>query len=171
MICTVDTSTTSQDDRIAVRLNDRCFEDPSTFQSTLSYGSCPNSQALRQTQTFDSNGATLFKLDVINVVVSLCIQVMVTHQDQSVPLCTYSAQLSFNPCRVAEIHSVSDSGVTVDISSSGEVPHGTVATFGVSSIAFRLIGSSQSICRNGQWDDLSERRSARKYLLLKQYVC
>ncbi len=41
-ICTVvDTSTTLLDDRVTVRLNDSCVENPTTFVSSLSYGSCP----------------------------------------------------------------------------------------------------------------------------------
>ena len=165
MICTVDTSATTQDGRVIVRLNDKCLEDPSTFESTLSYGSCPSSQALRETDSFDSNGVTSFKLDVSNVVESLCIQVIVTHQAQQSSLCMYSVHLPLNSCSIAEIRSVGDSNITVKFSlteSSGEVPHGTVATFEVLSCALQLIGANHATCNNGMWNDLSPRTSSSK---------
>ena len=166
MICTVDMSTTTQDGRVIVRLNDKCLEDPSTFESTFSYGSCPNSQALCETDSFDSNGAISFKLDISNVIETLCIKVIVTHQSQQADsLCMYSDHLSLNSCSVAEIHSVGDSNVTVKFSlseSSGEVPHGTVATFEIPSCALRLIGAKHATCNNGRWSDLSPRTSSSK---------
>ena len=38
----VDTSTTLEDDLVAVMLNDSYVENPTTFVSTLLYGSCPD---------------------------------------------------------------------------------------------------------------------------------
>ena len=162
MICTVDTTTTSQDDRITVRLNNRCVEDRSMFRSTLTYGSCSNGQNSPVTTNFSGSGIASFMLNVSNFFGDVCIRAETTYQNQQEPLCTDMKQLKFIFCSVAEIHSVADSSVTLNFSATailGEVPHGTVATFKVLGCVDILVGTKHSTCHNGKWSDLSFRTS------------
>ena len=167
----VNTSNTSLDDRVTVTLNSDCIEDPMTFSSNLSYGSCPNSLTLQERQTFSSSSTAVFVLNLSNVTGELCIRVVVSHQSQpNRPLNTIERQLSFRSCQSAEINSVAGSRVSIQFSSvetsDGMVPHGTVATFMSSSIAYILVGPSQSMCRNGVWTNLVERQTKREYIHL-----
>ena len=162
----VDTSTTSQDDRVTVRLNGSCVENPTTFMSTLSYGSCPNHVTFQESQTFSSSGTAVFELDLSSVTGDLCIRAIVAHQSQpNLPLNTFEQKLVFSPCLIAPINSVAGSSVTVEFSSaesSGLVPHGTTAIFKPLMCADRLVGAEHSKCFNGQWSDLSQRTSSCK---------
>ena len=162
----VDTSTTFQDDRVTVRLNDSCVENPTTFTSTLSYGSCPNYATFQETQPFSSSGTAVFMVNLSAVTGDLlCIRVVVSHQSQpNRPLNTLERQLTLSSCPVAPINSVASSSVTVEFSlaqSSGEVPHGTVATFKPLSVCTdRLVGTEHATCFNGEWSDLSQRTTS-----------
>ena len=167
LIFDVDTSTTSQDDRVTVRLNDSCVENPTTFMSTLSYGSCPNYVTFHESQTFSSSGTAVFELDLSSVTGDLCIRARVAHQSQpNSPLNTFEQKLAFSPCLIAPINSVAGSSVTVELSSaesSGLVPHGTTATFKpVNMCGDRLVGVEHATCFNGVWSDLSQRTTSCK---------
>ena len=167
----MDTSTTSQDDRVTVRLSDSCIENPTTFMSTLSYGSCPDRTTFQESKPFSNSNTALFELDVNSVTGVLCIRVQVTHQSQpNRPLNTLERQLAFDPCQSAQINSVAGSRVSIQFSSDetsdGMVPHGTVATFGSSSSAYTLDGPSQSTCRSGVWTNLVERQTKRECIHL-----
>lgn len=159
----VDSSTTSQDDRVTVRLNSSCVENPTTFISTLSYGSCPNYITFQESQTFSSSGTAVFELDANSVTGNLCIRVVVAHQSQpNLPLNTLEQQLTFSPCPIADIISLAGSRISVQLSSnetSGMVPHGTIATFRSSSSAYTLVGPEQSTCRNRRWTNQVERQT------------
>ena len=163
MIHTVDTSTTLQDDRVSVRLSEHCVENPTTFTSTLSYGSCPNIVTFQETQTFSSSSTAVFMVNLTAVTGDqLCIRVEVSHQSQpNRPLNTFEQQLTLSSCPVAPINSVASSSVAVEFSlaeSSGEVPHGTIATFKPLSVCTdRLVGTEDATCVNGEWSDLSQR--------------
>ena len=166
LIHTVDISTTLQDDRVTVRLNEGCVENPTTFTSTLSYGSCPN-VTFQETQPFSSSGTAVFMVNLSAVTGDLlCIRVVVSHQSQpSRPLNTLERQLTLSSCSVAPINSVASSSVAVELSlaeSSGEVPHGTIATFKSLSVCNydRLVGAEHATCFNGVWSDLSQRTTS-----------
>ena len=165
---TVDTSKIFQDDKVSIKLNERCLEDPTSFMTTLSYGSCLTNLQYAISQTFNSSGVALFKLqlDIENVIGSLCLQVQATHQNQSTsPLSTFEQRLPLNSCSVASINSVASSSVTVEFSlaeSSGQVPHGTIASFTPLSCADQLVGAEHATCLNGMWNDLSHRTSSCK---------
>ena len=165
MICTVDTTTTSQDDRVTVRRNKRCVEDRSMFRSSLSYGSCTNGQNSQLTANFNSSDVASFMLDASNLFGEVCLEAQTTYRDEPGLMCTGMERLMFMSCSVDEIRSVADPSVTIDFSTtetSGEVPHGTVCTFSASSGALVLVGESQSTCRNGIWDSLSRRSTESK---------
>jgi hypothetical protein len=159
----VDTNTTAEDDRVTVRLNNSCVEDPTTFISTLLYGSCPNSVTFQESQAFSSSSTAVFVLNLSSVTGdSVCIRVEVTHQSQpNRPLNTLEQQLTFSSCSVALVNSVASCSVTVEFSlaeSSGQVPHGTIATFKpLSACTDRLVGAENSKCSNGDWTNLSQR--------------
>ena len=166
-IFNVDTSTILEDDCVTVRLNDGCVENPTTFVSTLSYGSCPDYVTLQDSQPFSSSGTAVFVLNLSSVTGELCIRVVVAHQSQpDRPLNTLEQQLTFRSCPVAPINSVASSSVSVEFSlaeSSGQVPHGTIATFKPLSVCTdRLVGAEHAICFNGVWSDLSQRISSCK---------
>ena len=169
----VDSSTTSQDDRVTVRLNSSCVENPTTFISTLSYGSCPNYITFQESQTFSSSGTAVFELDANSVTGNLCIRVVVAHQSQpNLPLNTLEQQLTFSPCPIADIISLAGSRISVQLSSnetSGMVPHGTIATFRSSSSAYTLVGPEQSTCRNRRWTNQVERQTKREYIYLLKF--
>ena len=112
----VDTSTTSQDERVTVRLNEGCVENPTTFTSTLSYGSCPNSVTFQETQTFSSSSTAVFMVNLSAVTGDLlCIRVVVSHQSQpNRPLNTLERQFTLSSCPVAPINSVTSSSVAVE---------------------------------------------------------
>ena len=164
----MDTSRIFQDDEVSIKLNKRCREDPTSFMTTLSYGSCLTNLQYAISQTFNSSGVALFELqlDIENVIGSLCLQVQATHQNRSTsPLSTFDQRLPLNSCSVAPINSVASSSVTVEFSlaeSSGQVPHGTVASFNSLSCADQLIGAEHATCLNGMWNDLSHRTSSCK---------
>ena len=163
-IFNVDSTATN---RVTVRLNDSCVEDPTTFVSTLSYGPCPNYILFQKNETFSSSSTAEFVLNTTSVTGELlCIRVVVAHQSQlNRPLNTLDQQLTLNSCAVASINSIAGSRVSVQFSSpenSGMFPHGTVAMFGSSSSAYTLVGPSQSTCRNGQWTSLDERHTKRE---------
>jgi hypothetical protein len=166
----VDTNTTADNDRVTVRLNDNCVENPTMFISTLSYGSCHNSVTFQESQAFSSSGSAVFVLNLSSVTGNLCIRVEVAHQSQSNrPLNTLERQLNFSSCPVAPINSLAGSRVSVQFSSSessGTVDHGTEAMFVSSSSAYTLDGPSQSTCRNGMWTDIVERQTNRKHIYL-----
>ena len=156
----VDTSTTAEDDHVTVRLNDSCIENPTSFISTLSYGSCPD-YVIQHSQAFNSSGTAVFVLS--NVTGYLWIQVVVAHQSQpNHPLNTLEWQLTFNSCPIAPITSVASSSVSVEFQplaeSSVQVPHGTIATFKPLSVCTdRLVGAEHSRCSNGAWTNLIQR--------------
>lgn len=164
----MDTSRIFQDDEVSIKLNQRCREDPTSFMTTLSYGSCLSSLQYTLSQTFNSSDVALFKLqlDIENVIGSLCLQVEATNQNRPTsPLSTFEQRLPLNSCSVAPINSVASSSVTVEFSfaeSSGQVPHGTVASFDPRSCADQLIGVEHATCVNGIWSDLSRRSSSCK---------
>ena len=159
----VDTSTTAEDDRVTVRLNDSCVENPTSFISTLLYyGSCrcPD-YVIQHSQAFSSNGTAVFVLSSVSGDV-VYIRVVVAHQSQpNRPLNTLEQQLTFNSCAIAPITSVASSSVSVEFSlaeSSGQVPHGTIATFMPLSVCTdRLVGAEHSRCSNGVWTNLIQR--------------
>jgi hypothetical protein len=166
----VDTSTTAEDDRVTIRLNDSCVENPTTFNlvSTLSYGSCPNSVTFQESQTFSSSGTAVFVLNLSSVTGdSVCIRIGVAHQSQpNRPLNTLDRQLTFSSCPITPVNSVASSSVTVEFSlaeGSGQVPHGTIATFKPLSVCTdRLMGAEHATCFNGVWSDLSQRTTSCK---------
>ena len=168
----MDTSTTLQDNRVIVTLNDSCVKNPTTFTTTLSYGSCPNSVTFQKTQTFSSSGTAVFMVNLSAVTGNLlCIRVVVSHQSQpNRPLNTLERQLTLSLCPVAPINSVASSSVAVEFSfseSSGEVPHGTIATFQPLSVCTdQLVGTEHSTCVNGEWSDLSQRSSSCKSIIV-----
>ena len=86
LIYTVDTSTTLQDDKVTIKLNKGCKEDPTSFMTTLSYGSCPNSLQYATSQVFNSSGVASFELqlDIENVIGNMCLQVEMIHQISTV---------------------------------------------------------------------------------------
>ena len=96
----------------------------------------------------------------------LCIRVIVTHQSQpNRPLNTLERQLTLSSCPVASINSVASSSVAVEFSlaeNSGEVSHGTIATFKPPSVCNydRLVGTEHATCFNGEWSDLSQRTTS-----------
>jgi hypothetical protein len=167
-ILDVDTSTTPEDNRVIVRLNDSCAENPTMFISTLSYGSCRNSVTFQESQTISSSGTAVFVLNLSSVTGdSVCIRIEVAHQSQpNRPLSTLERQLTFSSCSVAPINSVASCSVTVEFSlaeSSGQVPHGTIATFKpLSACTDRLVGAEHATCFNGVWSDLFQRTSSCK---------
>ena len=166
-IFNMDTSTTLEDDRVTVRLNDSCVENPTTFISTLLYGSCPDYVTFQESQAFSSSGTAVFVLDLSSVTGELCIRVAVAHQSRpNRPLNTLERQLTFRSCPVAPINSVASCSVSVEFSlaeSSGQVPHGTTATFMPLSVCTdRLVGAEHATCFNGVWSDLSQRTSSCK---------
>jgi hypothetical protein len=164
----VDTSTTVEDDRVTVRLNNSCVENPTTFVSTLLYGPCPSSVTFQESQTFSSSGTAIFVLNLSSVTGdSVCIRVEVAHQSQpNQPLNTLERQLTFSSCPITPVNSVASSSVTVEFSlaeSSGQAPHGTIATFKPLSVCSdRLVGAEHATCFNGVWSDLSQRTSSSK---------
>ena len=168
----MDTSTTSQDDRVIVTLHDNCTENPTTFVSTLdlSYGSCLDKFVFQESQPFDSSETAVFALDLSSVTGNACIRVVVAHQSQpDRPLNTLERELKFNSCRTASISSLAGSRVSILFSapvSSGRVmvPHGTVALFQSTSSAYTLTGPSQSTCRDGQWTNFFERQTNREHI-------
>ena len=147
----MDTSTTSQDDRVTVRLSDSCIENPTAFMSTLSYGSCPDHTTFQESKPFSNSNTALFELDVNSVTGVLCIQVEVTHQSQPNRLLnTLEQQLSLKSCSMASNTSVASCSVTVEFSLAGRVPHGTIATFKpLSNCTDRLVGTEHATCFNG----------------------
>ena len=170
----MDTSTTLQDDEVTVKLNDRCIEDPTSFTTTLSHGSCPNHLQYMTSKVFNSSSVASFELDFGNVIGNMCIQVETTHQSQpNTPLSTFEQKLTLNSCSVTLINSLASSSVTVEFSlaeSSGVVPHGTVATFKPLSVCTdRLVGAKHASCMNGLWSDLSRRTSSCKSILNNAY--
>ena len=164
----MDTNRIFQDDKVSIKLNERCREDPTSFMTTLSYGSCLTNLQYAISQTFNSSGVALFKLqlDIENVIGSLCLQVQATHQSRPTsPLSTFEQRLPLNSCSIAPINSVASSSVTVELSlaeSSGQVPHGTVASFNPLSCVDQLVGAEHATCLNGMWNDLSHRTSSCK---------
>ena len=164
----VDASTTLEDDRVTVRLNDSCVENPATFISTLSYGSCPDDLTIQESQAFSSGGTAVFVLNLSSVTGDVCIRVVVAHQSQpNRPLNTIERQLNLSSCSTDSINSVASSSVSVEFSlaheSSGQVPHGTIATFKPLSVCTdRLVGAEHATCFNGVWSDLSQRTSSCK---------
>ena len=87
-----------------VRLSDSCIENPTTFMSTLSYGSCPDRTTFQESKPFSNSNTALFELDVNSVTGVLCIRVEVTHQSQpNRPLNTLEQQLTFDSCQSAQI--------------------------------------------------------------------
>ena len=161
----MDTSTTAEDDRVTVRLNDSCVENPTSFISTLSYGSSRD-YVIQHSQAFNSSGTAVFVLS--NVTGYLWIRVVVAHQSQpNRPLNTLERQLNLSSCSTDSINSVASSSVSVEFSlaheSSGQVPHGTIATFKPLSVCTdRLVGAEHATCFNGVWSDLSQRTSSCK---------
>ena len=166
----VDNSTTSLDDSVTVRLNNSCIESPTSFISTLSYGSCRTDATLQESQSFSSSGTAVFVLS--NVAGELCIRVIVAHQSQpDRPLNTLVRKLIFNSCQTVSITSLTGSRISTQFSPpensiTGTVAHGTVAMFGSTSRAYTLDGPSQSVCRNGVWSNLVERQTKREQLFL-----
>ena len=162
----MDTSTALQDGEVTIKLNERCKEDPTSFMTTLSHGSCPNSLQSMTSKVFNSSGVASFKLAIENVIGNVCIQVKTTHQSEpNTSLSTFEQELTLNACSVALINSVGSSSVTVEFSlaeSTGDVPHGTTATFKPLSCADRLVGVENSTCFNGMWNELSHRTSSCK---------
>ena len=159
-IFNVDTSTTAADDRVTVRLNDCCVENPTSFISTLSYGSSPD-YVIQHSQAFCSSGTAVFVLSNVTGYLPW-IRVVVAHQSQpNRPLNTLEQQLAFNSCLIAPITSVASSSVSVEFSlveSSGRVPHGTIATFKPRSVCTdQLVGTEHSRCINGVWTNLIQR--------------
>ena len=161
----MDTSTAVEGDEVTVKLNDRCIEDPASFMTILSQGSCPNSLP---SQAFNSSGVASLKLHTENVIgnMTLCIQVDTAHQSRpNSPLGTFEQKLTFKSCFTATINSVASSSVTVEFSlaeNSGVVPHGTTATFKPLLCADQLMGAKHATCLNGMWSDLSHRTSSCK---------
>ena len=107
-------------------------------------------------------------LNLSSVTGELCIRVVVAHQSQpNRPLNTLERQLAFRSCPVASINSVASCSVSVEFSlaeSSGQVPHGTIATFKPLSLGTdRLVGAEYATCFNGVWSDLSQRTSSCKF--------
>ena len=124
------------------------------FISTLSYGSCPNYVTFQETRPFSSSNSAVFVLNMSSVTGGLCIRVVVTHQSQpNRPLKILEQQLTLNSCAIDSINSVASSGVTVEFSlaeTSGEVPHGTIATFKALTCGDRLVGAART-CNMLQW--------------------
>ena len=121
----------------------------------------------QEIQAFSSSGTAVFVLDLSSVTGELCIRVAVAHQSQlNRPLNTLERQLTFRSCPVAPINSVASSSVSVEFSlveTSGQVPHGTIATFKPLSVCTdRLVGAEHATCFNGVWSDLSQRTSSCK---------
>ena len=65
------TTTTSQNDRVTVRLNNSCVESPTTFMSTLSYASCPNYVTFQECQNFSSSGTATSEAVAITFVLTM----------------------------------------------------------------------------------------------------
>ena len=105
-------------------------------------------------------------LNISGVIGGLCIWVVVTHQSQpNCPLKILEQQLTLNSCSIDSINSVASSGVTVEFSlaeRSGEVPHGTTATFKALTCGDRLVGAEHVTCYDGVWNDLSQCTSSCK---------
>ena len=162
----MDTNAAAQNGSTTVRLSDSCVENPTTFISILSYGSCPNYVTFQETQIFSSSSTAVFVLNMSGVTGDLCIRVIVAHQSQpDHPLKILEQQLALNSCSIDSINSVASSGVTVEFSlaeRSGEVPHGTIATFKALTCGDRLVGAELATCYNGVWNDLSQRTSSCK---------
>ena len=167
----MDTSTTLEDNEVTIKLNKACVENPTSFMTTLSYGSCPNSLQYVTSKAFNSSGVASFELDVQNVIGNVCLQIEATHQGQPYsPLSTFEQKLTLSSCFIAPINSVASSSVTVEFSlpeSAGVVPHGTIATFKPLLCADQLVGAEHATCFNGIWSDLSHRTSSCKSLLLR----
>ena len=63
--------------------------------------------------------------------------------------------LNFDPCSIADLQSLLGAGVSYQldgVESGGNVSHLTTATLTCRQSFTSLIGSSQSVCVNGQWD-------------------
>ena len=60
----MDMNGTLQDDRATVMLNAGCIEDPTTFISVLSYGSCPDDATFQERQTISSSSKAVFVLNL-----------------------------------------------------------------------------------------------------------
>ena len=112
-------------------------------------------------------GTAVFVLNLSSVTGNLCIRVVVAHQSlPNRPLNTLEQQLTFRSCPIAPINSVASCSVSVEFSlaeSSGQVPHGTIATFKPLSVCTdQLVGAERATCFNGVWSDLSQRTSSCK---------
>ena len=74
------------------------------------------------------------------------------YQDMAIDSIT---NLNFAPCSIAELQSFLGAGVSYQldgVESGGNVSHLTTATLTCSGSFTSLVGSSQSVCIDGQWD-------------------
>ena len=74
------------------------------------------------------------------------------YQDMAIDFVT---NLNFAPCSIAELQSFLGTGVSYQldgVESGGNVSHLTTATLTCSGSFTSLVGSSQSVCVDGQWD-------------------
>ena len=154
-IFNVDTSTTLEDWSCYCKFKwYSCVENPTTYVVSLSYGSCRDEFVFEESQAFSSSGTAVFILNLSSVTGDVYIWVVVAHQSQpNHPLNTLERQLNLSSCSTDPINSVASCSVSVELSlaeSSGQVPHGTIATFKPLSVCTdRLVGAEHASMESG----------------------
>ena len=151
-----DENTVSTSNCLAVNISQDCLENVTnrgfTVQLQYAFGSCINLCVSDYTMTTAPLSAYSSCVPVGSGTGDFCYRATLMYQDMAIDSIT---NLNFAPCSIADLQTFLGAGVSYQLNgveSGGNVSHLTTATLTCSGSFTSLVGSSQSVCVDGQWD-------------------
>ena len=151
----IDQGTVSSYNCLTVNINQDCLEDVTTgafsIQLRYAFGNCRELRPSAYTTSITTLSAHSTCVPVGSGTGGFCYEITLIYQDRVIE----TENLNFAPCSIAELQSFLGAGVSYQldgVESGGSVSHPTTATLTCSGSFTSLVGSSQSVCVDGQWD-------------------
>ena len=146
----------SSSDCLTVNINQDCLEDVTTrefsIQLRYAFGICKELRPSAFTTSTTTLSAYFTCVPVENGSEEFCFETNLLYQDTVIDT---STNLNFAECSIADLQSFLGPGVSYQLDgleSGGSVSHLTTATLTCSGSFISLVGSSQSVCVDGQWN-------------------
>ena len=151
-----DVSTVSTSNCLTVNISQDCLENVTdggfTVQLQYAFGRCIKLRVSDYTMTTALLSAYSSCVPVGSGNGDFCYRATLMYQDMAIDSIT---NLNVAPCSIAKLQSFLGPGVSYQldgVESGGNVSHLTTATVTCSGSFTSLVGSSQSVCVDGQWD-------------------
>ena len=146
---------------LTVNINQDCLEDVTTgafsIQLRYAFGICKELRPSAFTTSTTMPSAYYTCVPVENESGEFCFETNLLYQDAVIDT---STNLNFAECSIRDLQTFLGPGVSYHldgVESGGNVSHLTTATLMCSGSFVSLIGSSQSMCVDGQWDSTGVR--------------